>query len=151
MVRVHLPMQEIWVWSLTPWVRKIPWRRKWQRTLLFLPGKSYGQSSLTGYSPWSHKRPTRFRDQTTTTLNPGRRFRWEAELRDYLLLNPRHTAFPLWTLVSSSKWGWWLCHGSFVKNNLSFACYYFPLLIILLILIWIFFSKCAPVRFTNCA
>ena len=144
-------MQEIWVWSLTPWVRKIPWRRKWQPTLLFLPGKSYGQSSLTGYSPWSHKRPTRFRDQTTITLNPGRRFRWEAELCDYLLLNPRHTVFPVWTLVSSSKWG---CHGSFVKNNLSFACYWLFSSVNNFTyshLNDIFFSKCAPVRFTNCA
>ena len=25
-----------------PWVRKIPWRRKWQPTPVRLPGKSYG-------------------------------------------------------------------------------------------------------------
>ena len=36
------------------WVRKIPWRRKWQPTLVFLPGKSHGQRSLVGYSPWGH-------------------------------------------------------------------------------------------------
>ena len=35
-----------------PWVRKIPWRRKWQPTLVFLPGKSHGLGSLVGYSPW---------------------------------------------------------------------------------------------------
>ena len=34
-----------------PWVRKIPWRRKWLPTPLFLPGKSHGQRSLEGYSP----------------------------------------------------------------------------------------------------
>ena len=34
------------------WVRKIPWRRKWQPTPVFLPGESYGQRSLVGYSPW---------------------------------------------------------------------------------------------------
>ena len=33
-----------------PWVRKIPWRRKWQPTVVFLPGKSHGQRSLAGYS-----------------------------------------------------------------------------------------------------
>src|SRR5574342_658772 len=32
-------------------VRKIPWRRKWQSTPVFLPGKSYGQRSLARYSP----------------------------------------------------------------------------------------------------
>ena len=34
-----------------PWVGKIPWRRKWQPTPVFLPGESHGQRSLTGYSP----------------------------------------------------------------------------------------------------
>ena len=29
-----------------PWVRKIPWRRAWQPTLVFLPGASHGQRSL---------------------------------------------------------------------------------------------------------
>ena len=36
-----------------PWVGKIPWRRKWQPTPIFLPGKSHGQRSLVGYSPWA--------------------------------------------------------------------------------------------------
>ena len=39
-----------------PCVGKIPWRRKWQPTPVFLPGKSHGQRSLIGYSPWGHKR-----------------------------------------------------------------------------------------------
>ena len=33
-----------------------PWRRKWQSTPEFLPGKSCGQRSLAGYSPWDSKR-----------------------------------------------------------------------------------------------
>ena len=33
----------------------IPWRRKWQPTPVFLPGKSHGQRSLVGYSPWGRK------------------------------------------------------------------------------------------------
>ena len=36
--------------SLIPRWGKIPWRRKWQPTSLFLPGKSYGQRILLGYS-----------------------------------------------------------------------------------------------------
>ena len=32
-----------------PWVRKIPWRRKWQPTPVFLPEESHGQRSLVGY------------------------------------------------------------------------------------------------------
>ena len=38
-----------------PWVKKIPWRRAWQPTPVFLSGESHGQSSLVGYSPWGHK------------------------------------------------------------------------------------------------
>ena len=38
-----------------PWIGKILWRRKWQPTPVFLPGKSYGQRSLAGYSPWGRK------------------------------------------------------------------------------------------------
>ena len=41
---------------LDPWVRKIPWRRKWQPIPVFLPGKSHGQRSLVGYSPGGCKR-----------------------------------------------------------------------------------------------
>ena len=32
-----------------PWVREIPWRRKWQPTPVFLPGKSHWQRNLVGY------------------------------------------------------------------------------------------------------
>ena len=38
-----------------PWVGKIPWRRKWQPTPVFLPGEFHGQRSLAGYSPWDGK------------------------------------------------------------------------------------------------
>ena len=34
-------------------------RRKWQPTLVFLPGKSHGQRSLVGYSPWGRKESNR--------------------------------------------------------------------------------------------
>ena len=33
-----------------PWVGKIPWRRKWQPTPVFLPGESHGQRNLVGCS-----------------------------------------------------------------------------------------------------
>ena len=32
--------------QFSPWVGKIPWRRKWQPTLVFSPRKSHGQRSL---------------------------------------------------------------------------------------------------------
>ena len=41
--------------SFDPWVGKIPWRREWLPTPVFLPGKFHGQRSLASYSPWSHE------------------------------------------------------------------------------------------------
>ena len=49
---------------LDPWVEKIPWRRKWQPTLVFLPGKSHGQKSLAGYSPRGAKESTQLSNST---------------------------------------------------------------------------------------
>ena len=40
---------------LNPWVGKIPWRRNWQPTSIFLSGKSHGQRNLAGCSPWGYK------------------------------------------------------------------------------------------------
>ena len=50
-VKNLLVMQETWV----PWAGKIPWRRKWQPTLVHLPRKFHGWRSLVGYGPWGHK------------------------------------------------------------------------------------------------
>ena len=54
-----------------PWIRKIPWRKKWQPTPVFLPGKFNGQRSLIGYSPWDHKEL-----DTTERLNSSSSFVW---------------------------------------------------------------------------
>ena len=46
------------VWDpprFSPWVGKIPWRRKWLPTPVFLPREFQGQKSLAGCSPWGHK------------------------------------------------------------------------------------------------
>ena len=56
--------------GIDPWVRKIPWRRKWQPTLVFLPGKSHGQRSLVSYRPrgWQ-KSWTQLSEKTTIILS----------------------------------------------------------------------------------
>jgi len=42
--------------GLNPWVRKIPWRRAWQPTLVFFPGESpWTEEPGRLYSPWGHK------------------------------------------------------------------------------------------------
>ena len=53
----NLPVTQIYCGrpGFNPWVGKIPWRRKWQPTPVFLPGESHGRRSLVGYSPWGRK------------------------------------------------------------------------------------------------
>ena len=57
--------------GFSPWVRKIPWRRKWQPTPVFLPGKSHGQRSLVDYkriaTTRSQKSWTQLSNKTTAT------------------------------------------------------------------------------------
>ena len=51
-LRIHLPSRRC---RLEPWVRKIPWRWKWQPFPIFMPGKSHGWRSLVGCSPWGRE------------------------------------------------------------------------------------------------
>ena len=41
--------------EFNPWVGKIPWRREWLPTPVFLPAEFHGQRKLVGYSPLGHK------------------------------------------------------------------------------------------------
>ena len=52
-----------------PWIGKIPWKREWQPTPVFLPGKPHGQKSLAGHSAWGLKEL-----DTTELLNHHRPF-----------------------------------------------------------------------------
>ena len=50
------------------WIGKIPWRREWLPTPVFLPGESHGQRTLAGYSPWGHKE-SNMTEQWTLSLS----------------------------------------------------------------------------------
>ena len=67
-----------------PWVGKIPWRRKWQSTPVFLPGKSRGQRSMAGPSPWGRKES-----------DPSEYSSLETQIKNIALSKPltRHTCF----------------------------------------------------------
>ena len=53
-----------------PWIGKIPWRREWQPTPVFLPGESHGQRSLAGCSPWGHKESDTTEQVSTHSTGP---------------------------------------------------------------------------------
>ena len=74
--------------GLDRWVGKIPLRRKWHPTSVFLPRKSHGQRSLAGYSPWDCKDPLNSLSTNTLLLKcsvhlrytPNSSQRWECLL-----------------------------------------------------------------------
>ena len=128
--------------GFNPWVRKISWRRKWQPTRVFLPGKFHGQRSLAGYSLWHHKKmdPTeatqqasrhtkereiwqtrttgkKMADQSDAATTTGREETPEAA-RDKRGVPPR--AFRSWVALQV-LWFWTFCLHSCERIN--FCCF----------------------------
>ena len=56
-----------------PWVRKIPWRRKWQSTPGFLPGQSHRQRLLAGHSTWGPEELDTFEQLSTAKNNSSKK------------------------------------------------------------------------------
>ena len=54
---------------LDSWVGKIPWKRKWKPTPIFLSGEFHGWRSLMGCSPWGGKCRKRLSDFTSLYIH----------------------------------------------------------------------------------
>ena len=67
-VKIHLQCRRQRRRVFDSWVGKIPWRRKWQPTPVFLPGESHWQRSLVGYNPKVSKNRTRLSDWARTYM-----------------------------------------------------------------------------------
>ena len=75
-------------------VRKIPWRREWLPTSIFLPGKFHGQRSLSGCSPKGYKE-----SDTTEQLSRHAKVRninnWPIKIHFCLIPKPKKCPAPL--------------------------------------------------------
>ena len=54
--------------GFNPWVGKIPGRKKWEATPVFLPGESHGQRSLVGYSPRGHRESDMIKHTSSSSI-----------------------------------------------------------------------------------
>ena len=72
--------------QFSPWVEKIPWRRAWQPSPVFLIGESRGQKSQVGYSPQSCKAS----DTTEATEHTHTRRKWIRQVRSALKFGVSH-------------------------------------------------------------
>ena len=79
-----------------PWIRKIPWRREWQSSPVFLPGESHGQRSLVGYSPWGHKELDRaeWLTRSVRTRSDRQRAWWTMDLGSWHCTGDRDQDHP---------------------------------------------------------
>jgi len=75
-----------------PWLWKIPWKRVWQPTPVFLPGESHGQRSPGSCIAWHHKES----DTAEETACMHQYLKWQ-----HLFITPRRNPFqPAVTLMS---------------------------------------------------
>ena len=103
-----------------PWVGKMPWRREWLPTPVFLPGEFHRQRSLVGYSPWGLKESDRTEKLTEVNIlflrsslyeaSPGTRFlvpinctpaRGEKKRWTHIRIQPVRNIFFFFTKLSS--------------------------------------------------
>ena len=79
-----------------PWVRKIAWRKKWQPTPVFLPGKFHGKRCLVCYTPWSH-------EDLDTTANTHTHI-WSARLSEMLSHFTCAVTLPVLRSIAPAVW-----------------------------------------------
>ena len=87
--------------SSIPGAGKFPWRRKWQPTPVFLPGKSHRQKSLVGYSPWGRKESDTTEQLSTHPCFPIATQSWSLWQRPTKL-----KVLPLWPFMKKSVNPW---------------------------------------------
>ena len=106
-----------------PWIKKIPWRRAWQSTPVFLPGESHGQRSLVGYSPLSHRVGHGWSDLACTHAR-SQSWWWRISEFHSNLSGPQPGCLPPYSLcqrLSLTQWAHalWACIGSPVSLTSS--------------------------------
>ena len=124
-------------------VRKIPWRRAWQPSPVFLPGESHGQRSLAGCSPWGSKESD-MTDRVIPTVLPywGRN---QSRQSRCWVLSPRHLLrVPCWPLNP-----WYCKWNEFFPSKSSSPSYLYSLLIHIIFVFWVIYLPCLQSRFLN--
>ena len=111
----------------SPWVGKTPWRRRWQPTPVFSPGKFHGQRSLAGYSPQGHKEwDTTEMLSTHSPLTICDSFRWTVEGLSHIYtcfhspLNPSPTQTATWPWAVFHE----LCNKSLLVIHIKYSSVY---------------------------
>ena len=92
--------------SFDPWVGKIPRRKAWQLTPVFLPGESHGQGSLVGCILWGRKES----DIAEATEHAGTCYQIHAYLKTTVLTSG-HSVSPVYKSMCKN-------HSNIIYNNI---------------------------------
>ena len=110
---------------IDPWAGKIPWRREWLPSAVFLPGESHGQRSLVGYSLWGHKES----DTTewhTQDMNAPKCPSTEDVVCNYIVFKVHNYHWDgTWPFEGPLKWTvwmWGLLLGVNIQNSVEGTC-----------------------------
>ena len=130
-------MQKTWIRSLA---REDPWRRKWQVTPVFLPGKTHGQRNLVDYSPWGYKRvrhhlPTKQR-QILISLPSAFTKNSNKTLKCVYFLSYNYKLCKCWNTMASLPYAKHVCIS--LKSSLNSSFLHF------LLILWHCFCKIKP-------
>ena len=114
--------------QFNPWVRKSPWKKRWQHTPVFLPRKSKGQSNLARVHRIAKDLATKQQQQISNgscTLNVAdQQAGWDPGTEQSLIQPPYHTRniFPL-TVCEGIKLlcGLIHCYSDFCYCSQNFA------------------------------
>ena len=115
-----------------PWIKKIPWRRKWRPSPVFLHGESHRQRSLVGYSPWGCKES----DTTEVTYHKLQPFQTSLDYVSFstdhvmslkhmsklLRLSTIYYRGPITVSLGSRKWGSQKLNSAHLKSHLTYKC-----------------------------
>ena len=97
-------------------VRKVPWKKEWQPTPLFLLGEVHGQRSLVGYSPWSCKELDTTDRLTVSLLTGGSASKESAWIAGDLGSIPGKeysSSLEYFCLENLTDWGAWWCKAPY--------------------------------------
>ena len=82
-----------------PSIGKSPWRRKWQPTPVFLPGKFHGQRSLADYSPWGH--------EESNVTEHAHTMIYRVQIYEIFWAVERHQVYAISKCANSAYWLFW--------------------------------------------
>ena len=91
-------------YGFNPWLRKMSWKRKWQPTSVFLPGKSMDKRDWQAYSPWCGERVRHDWRMSMYLSLIKEKMKEKKYILDFVFLLKVKTGISIWSCTCLSVW-----------------------------------------------